>query len=234
MSHYDNFIVYIQNNTSQEEHYHSSTGYTDGNHIHYGLTAPQMREFIKIWYGENKTTLEYGEWKNLLNALYHGKSFEERAMASMVMSRFPKFRLQLSLETLDVWLSQLVGWAEVDSTCQMVFTDKDFDARWDEWKLFLRELYKDENINKRRASIVLLIKPIRDTEEKRFFNLGIELVDVLKVEKDKLITKAISWILRESIKQHREDVAQYVAENKDSLPAIAVREFRKKFETGRK
>ena len=234
MSHYDNFIAYIQNNASQEEHYHLSAEYTGGNHIHYGLRTPLMRGFIKSWYAENKKTLDYEEWETLLNALYHGKSFEERAMASMVMSRFPKFRLELSLGRLDVWLSQLVGWAEVDSTCQMVFTDKDFDARWEAWEPFLRGLCADGNINKRRASIVLLIKPIRDTKEKRFFNLGMEFVDVLKVEKDKLITKAISWILRESIKQHRQDVAKYVGENQDSLPAIAVREFRKKLETGRK
>jgi 3-methyladenine DNA glycosylase AlkD len=64
--------------------------------------------------------------------------------------------------------------------------------------------------------------------------MGLSIVESLKHEKDKLITKAISWILRESIKQHRDAVGAYVGKNADNLPAIAIREFRKKFETGTK
>lgn len=233
-SHIDSFLTFIKSQASSEERYHSSGEYTGGNHIHYGLRAPIMHGFVKEWVAEHKKSLTYDDWEGLLDSLYHGHSFEERAMAGMVLSRFPKFRLELPLELFDEWLTGLEGWAEVDSTCQTVFTAKDFNARWGEWEPFLRQLVVSQNINKRRASLVLLIKPIRDTDDQKFLNLGLEFVDQLKREKDKLITKAISWILRESIKQHRKAVHQYVEANADGLPAIAVREFRKKYETGKK
>lgn len=54
------------------------------------------------------------------------------------------------------------------------------------------------------------------------------------MKKIKLIAKAVSWILRSLVKRHRQIVGEYVFKNEASLPAIAVREFKKKYETGKK
>ena len=53
-------------------------------------------------------------------------------------------------------------------------------------------------------------------------------------EKEVLITKAVSWLLRSMIKYYRNEVTDYLNENKESLPKIAVREVSIKLETGRK
>jgi 3-methyladenine DNA glycosylase AlkD len=208
-------------------------GYTGSTSKAYGIRAPQMREFVKAWVSEHKD-LPYGDWLTLLNDLYHGDSQEEHIVTSMFLERYKQHRRRLPLSQLDSWLSCLVGWAEVDSTCAMCFTAADVLERWDEWVPFLRRLSEDTNINKRRASIVLLLKPVRESTDARLLNLALENVERLKSEKDMLITKAVSWILREATKQHHAAIEKYVKENAASLPAIAVRETRKKLTTGKK
>ncbi|MDP2951009.1 MAG: DNA alkylation repair protein, partial [bacterium] len=64
--------------------------------------------------------------------------------------------------------------------------------------------------------------------------LAFENIEKLKPEKDILITKAISWLLRNLIKYHKKEVADYLKKNKNSLPKIAVRETEKKIKTGKK
>jgi 3-methyladenine DNA glycosylase AlkD len=57
-------------------------------------------------------------------------------------------------------------------------------------------------------------------------------IERLKSEKEILITKAISWVLRSMVKHHRPTLIEFMKEK--DLPAIAVRETRRVLETGRK
>lgn len=200
---------------------------------HYGLSNPTMRNFVKAWTA-NHPKLSYEEWEATLADLYQGDSIEERAFAGFMLGHYSKFRNQLPLSVFDTWLGHLEGWREIDTTCQSNYTAKDVLEKWDEWQVFLGDLAQRETIQHRRASLVLLIKPVRDSTDERLIATALENVDRLKHESDKLITKAISWILRESIKRHRQIIGNYVAKNSATLPAIAVREFTKKYETGKK
>ena len=95
-------------------------------------------------------------------------------------------------------------------------------------------LSQRDTIQHRRASLVFLVKPLLDSDDERFISTALGNVEALKHEKDKLITKAVSWILRSSVKRHRETVGEYVFKNEASFPAIALREFKKKYTTGTK
>lgn len=201
--------------------------------IHYGLSNPTMRNFVKEWTSEH-SDLNYEQWKATLSDLYQGESIEERAFAGFLLGHYAKFRRELPLSVLDTWIGHLEGWREIDTTCQSNYTAKDLLSNWEDWQVFLIELSQRETIQHRRASLVLLVKPVRDSADERLITTALENVERLKHESDKLITKAISWILRESIKRHRQIVGEYVAKNSDTLPAIAVREFTKKYETGKK
>ena len=202
-------------------------------HKHYGLSNPTMRGYVKAWVGAHPD-LSYAEWEGLLSALYRGESIDERSFAGFMLGEYNGFRKQLPLSVLDGWIGQLEGWREIDTTCQSNFVAKDLLARWEEWRPFLIDLSQRETIQHRRASLVLLIKPVRETDDIRLITTALENVERLKHESDKLITKAISWILREAVKQHRATVGAYVAQEADTLPAIAVREFKTKYETGKK
>lgn len=225
---------FIAANSSAQPHAQAQTSYSGSTHIHHSINAPTLRGFVSDFHKRHKTTLKDETITDLLDALYHGDSFEERVIAGILLARLHNYRRTILLDKLDSWLDQLVGWAEVDSTCQSTFTAKEVLPRWDEWAAFLRKLVKDENVNKRRASIVLLLKTLGDSDDQRVYDLMVEQVETLKREKDLLITKAISWILRDAIKNHREAVAAYIETNRDSLPKIAVREFTTKLLSGKK
>ena len=200
---------------------------------HYGLSNPTMRDFVKQWAGKHPN-LTYDDWQATLSDLYQGESIDEACFAGFLLGHYSKFRQQLDLSVLDEWIGHLEGWREIDTTCQSNYTAKDLLAKWDVWQPFLVELSQRETIQHRRASLVLLVKPVRDSADERLITTALANVERIKHETDKLITKAISWILRESIKRHRKTVGNYVEQQADTLPAIAVREFKKKYETGKK
>jgi len=201
--------------------------------IWYGVRNPDRRAIMLNWINNHKD-ITYEDWLALCDSLYHGDSYEERCAPQTLLDKYPKYRRQLPLSQLDHWLGQLDGWAEVDSTCQSVFTHKDLLADWENWQPFLDALSQDGNINKRRASLVLLVRPMSKTDDVRLRQQTFTNIDRLKHESHKLITKAISWLLRESIRHHRSTVEQYLEDNQETLPAIAIRETRKKLETGTK
>jgi 3-methyladenine DNA glycosylase AlkD len=128
----------------------------------------------------------------------------------------------------------LNGWAEIDGLCQNVFSAEEMIADWPGWERLLEQLSRDANINKRRAALVLLNSPVHYTDDARFRDLALIVIDRLKAERDILITKAVSWLLRSMITRHRGAVETCLAEHGPSLPAIAVRETRTKLATGTK
>ena len=199
----------------------------------YGLKNEQSRGIVLEFIAGHKS-LSYDEWLALIDALYRGDSYEERCAPRMLFRKFARYRRQLPLDQLDAWLGCLNGWAEVDSTCQTVFTDKDLLADWAGWSSLLASLARDDNTNKRRAALVLLTAPLSQSSDARILSLSLALIDHLKCEKDGRITKAISWLLRKGIKQHRDAIAAYIEANAASLPAIALRETRRKLATGKK
>ncbi len=199
----------------------------------YGLKNDQRRQIMLDFCAAHKD-LAFDDWLALIDSLYHGDSYEERCAPQTLFRKYPRYRRRLPLAQLDAWLGCLNGWAEVDGTCQTVFSDKDLLADWDGWSALLNSLAGDGDVNKRRAALVLLTAPISQSEDPRILELSLQLIDRLRGDKDKRITKAISWLLRKGIKQHREAIAAYLEANAPALPAIAVRETRKKLATGKK
>lgn len=208
-------------------------GYLGSSHKKYGLSNPQKRKIVKEWKKKNKG-ISVNEFISLLDSLYKGESYDEKTLAGMLLGYMTKLREKISPEKLDNWLEELEGWAEIDSLCQSNFTAQEILNNWDNWKKWLEKFQEGENVSKRRAALVLLTKPVRDSDNQKIADLAFANIDYLKSEDDKLITKAVSWLLRALIKHHPNRVEEYLENNQDSLPAIAVRETRNKLETGKK
>ena len=80
---------------------------------------------------------------------------------------------------------------------------------------------------------MLLTGPARASADPRIRDLAFETIDRLKAEKPILITKAVSWLLRAlAERHHKREVAAYLDVHAAALPAIAVRETRRKLQTG--
>jgi 3-methyladenine DNA glycosylase AlkD len=161
-------------------------------------------------------------------------SSTEKMLGGIFLDFAKKHLDEFDPKLLDQWLNHLQGWAEVDTLCYGHFKVDQVLEEWTDWKKVLIKLNKSKNINKRRASIVLLCKPLTRSDDKRLSQQAFQLIDSLKTEKEILITKAISWTLRSMVKLHRPALEKYLNKNKSSLPAIAVRETTTKLKTGRK
>jgi 3-methyladenine DNA glycosylase AlkD len=227
-----NILNEIKKNQKQGTKYFENDSYLGSGHHYYDVSVPIKRKIAKKWVGEHKD-ISSKEFILLLDSLYKGESYDEKTMASALLGYLSKQRSLVTPKNLNEWLGYLVGWAEVDSLCQNIFTYSEFLANWKEWERFIIKLSGDKNINKRRASIVFLTGPVRYSADNKFEKLSFEVVNTLKNEKSILITKAISWLLRSMVYNHKDDVLAYIQKNKD-LPKIAIRETTRKIKTGRK
>ena len=178
--------------------------------------------------------LAQAEFVALLDSLSLGKTYNEYVAVGILLGAYPQLRAALDPHCLDRWLERAEGWAEVDVTCQFNFTANEMLSDWKTWKRLLTAFTKDANVHKRRASLVLLTKPLRESDDARLAKLAFANIEKLKRDKNILITKAVSWVLRALIKHHRAEVEAYLDANAETLPKIAVRETLVKLRTGKK
>lgn len=217
-------------NPTQSKH---SESYDGNSHVRYHINAAQRKEIVKSVLASNKDVTDE-ELLITLHSLYKGKSSDEKYCGGIILQKRKGLRELVEPEDIDEWLKHVEGWAEIDTLCQSTFGPDKYLNEWRKWSSFLVKLSKDRNISKRRASLVLLVKPVRNSNEEELADLSLEIIDKLKYERDILITKAISWLLRSMIKNYRNSVESYLVRNLKVLPAIAIRETRSKLLTGRK
>jgi len=232
-THHKVLLAGLEKHQRQRVHSQANDSYLSSGHRYYDVSIPSLRTLAKAWLEENKGVPD-AEFLAMLDGLYRGKSYEEKVLASILLSYHRAARRAIGTKQLEAWLDGLVGWAEIDSLCQSAFTADEIVANWREWKRFIRTLSRDRNINKRRAALVFLTAPVRNSDDERLAALAFEIIDHLKPERDKMITKAVSWLLRSMLPHHQRTVSAYLRENRHSLPAIAVRETTRKIATGRK
>ena len=214
-------------------HSQSNDSYLGSGHSYLDVSVPARRTIAKGWLKKNQSIPDT-EFLAVLESLYRGASHEEKTLASILLSCHPTARKTIGLSQLNAWLDHLVGWAEIDTLCGGVFRTDELLTNWGEWKRFILALSRDRNINKRRAALVFLTAPVRHSDDGRLADLGFKVIGVLQREREIIITKAISWLLRSMVRHHRRVVATYLKKNRSSLPAVAVRETRRKIATGRK
>ena len=207
--------------------------YLGTNKPYHGFKTKQMADLAKKFIKENN--LSKNQIIELLNSFYqNGTSYTEIVIGPMILSLSPQILKDFDPKNLDLWLNYTCGWAENDILCQSNFTSEIILNNWKEWKNILKEFNKSTNINKRRASLVLLTKSLRQSNDPCLSQIAFENIENLKQEKDILITKAVSWLLRSLITFHKKEVLDYLNKNKETLPKIAYREALSKALTGRK
>jgi 3-methyladenine DNA glycosylase AlkD len=196
----------------------------------YGLKTDDKVKLIKDYL--KSANLDFKDFTDLLLSLSTGSSFEELSAMGIALGLYPVYRHKLPPKIVDRLFDRVEGWAETDVTCS--FISDDLLVNFPDWQKLLKDFNTDKNIHKRRASLVLLTLPLRDSPDPRFYKMALKNVDKLKSEKNILITKAISWVLRSMIKYHPNIIHDYLEKNKDSLPRIALREVSTKLLTGKK
>lgn len=221
---------------SETQPFESKLGasYDGHNEKTYKVSNPQLRKIVKSWVKENKS-IALEDFIDLLNSIYKkSESSTEKYLGGFLIEYLPHLEKQIDPTLLDKWLESLTGWAQIDSLCQSKFSAETMLSNWDSWETTINSFNKSSNVSKRRASLVLLTRPVRESENDRFISLAFKNINNIKHEKDILITKAISWLLREMVKLYSSKVKTYINKYKETLPKIAVRETSRKLETGKK
>jgi len=210
-----------------------SADYTGSDRKAYYISSPDMRALVKDWL-KDTAHLSARHVFDVVESLMAGVSHEEKKMAAYVLGYRRDARAVTGIGHLDHWLDDLTGWAEVDTLCQNVFTSKELLQDWDAWGPFLRKLVREPRTEKRRASLVFLVGPVRKCDDVRLHEMAFANIELLKGENDILITKAISWLLRSMVGSNRQGVIDYLESTHETLPKIAVRETRALLTRGKK
>jgi 3-methyladenine DNA glycosylase AlkD len=223
----------IQKNSGKPTQHTFLDSYLGNDHPRYPINIPTLRTIAKDW-SKTHRNLTPKEFQQLIDSLIHGESSTEKTMAGILLDLSTKEQRTFDPACFDEWLDHLIGWAEIDSVCTGAYANTEIARNWKSWRSLLIRFSKSKNINKRRASLVLFCSPMRKAADERLAQQALENIDRLKHQNEILITKAISWLLRSMIKHHRQEVAGYLKENKETLPKIAVRETMTVLKTGKK
>ncbi len=231
--HHHSILDLIKKHSGKPTQHTFLDNYLGNKHVRYPISAPMLRKISKQWMKEHRD-LSPKDFQQLLTSLIKGESSTEKVMVGVLLGDSTLSQRKFNPVAFDTWLNYLEGWAEVDSVCTGAYTTTEIPGDWNRWKKLLDKFSKSKNIQKRRASIVLLCSPLRKAQNDSILKIALQNVDRLKSEKEILITKAISWVLRSAATHHGPAIKKYVDLNKETLPKIAVRETLTKLTTGRK
>lgn len=226
-------LLQIKAHAGKGTSYSGSDSYFSSGHFYFSVSVPIKRKIAKEWVKIHKD-ISVSEFVSLLDSLFAGASYEEKTIAGLLLGYLPNQRKEINPNKLEEWLEYLQGWAEVDSLCQSNFTAEEMILNWTVWNQMIQRFVNSTSMSKKRASLVLLTGPVAHTDNKVLAELAFKDIKKLQGEKDILITKAVSWLLRSLVKYHEEEVARFIDKNQQTLPKIAIRETKNKLVTGRK
>lgn len=225
-------LAQIKLNSGKPTQHTFLDSYLGNSHPRYPISIPSLRKIAKEWMTAHRD-LSAAKLAELFTSLIKGKSSTEKCMVGILLDYTTIDQRKFNPKLFNSWLNYLEGWAEVDSLCTGNYSQTEILSQWKNWKPLLIQFSKDKNIHKRRASLVLLCSPLRKSQDPRLASIALQNVCKLKGEKEILITKAISWVLRSMVKHHRTVLEKFMKEE-SGLPAIAVRETMRVLKTGRK
>jgi len=232
-NHHTQILGLIRKHSGKPTQHTFLNSYLGNDHPRYPISVPVLRKIAKDWMGEHRA-LTASSFSSLLTSLAKGESSTEKCMVGILMDYSTPDQRKFNPTVFDKWLDYLVGWAEVDAVCTGNYTVTEIHTQWKVWKPQLNKFARSKNINKRRASLVLLCSPLRKGQDDRLADQALATVEKLKHENEILITKAISWVLRSMVKNYRQKLELYLQQHGDTIPKIAFRETMVKLKTGKK
>lgn len=184
----------------------------------YGVKSALVKKIAKNYFNEiipeNKKDI-FSLCEELFRSGYCEEAFIASEWAYQVRSNY----LEDDFFTFERWINDYVNnWAKCDTFCNHAvgsFIEK-FPAYVENLKFWARS----DNRWVRRAAAVTLILPAR---KGNFLNEVFEISDILLKDKDDLVQKGYGWMLKEASKPHRQEVFNYVMNNKKDMPRTALR-----------
>jgi 3-methyladenine DNA glycosylase AlkD len=198
----------------------------------YGASLSGMDVLARAWHREHPGA-SLREVLALADALWSRAIREEMVLAAMLVERRPAAREAFGLRRLDRWGALLDNWETTDNLGGRVlgpWAGADPETRL----RTLEILAHRRNPWLRRLSLVGAVYLGRRPDATAWWPRVAGLILALADDKEAAIPKAISWVLRSHTGRCPGEVARFLEEHREALPAIAVREARNKLATGYK
>lgn len=197
-----------------------------------GVTVPGMRiltkELIKDLKPEPvETTL------NLSKALVKTEIFECQQVGYEIIEKNKKAKAALTLDDLYELEGIQDNWVSVDTFCGYLA-----GPAWREGQIPENIIYdwaKSEDLWKRRSALVCTVTLNQKARGgKGDIKRTIRVCEILKDDKTDMVVKALSWALRELSKFDKKPVQEFLEKYSIIMSKRAVREVKRKLETGLK
>jgi 3-methyladenine DNA glycosylase AlkD len=198
----------------------------------YGVKVSDLRRIARAWYRSHPTA-DPQEVAALADDLWHREVREEMVVAALVHGHDRQARSRYGLRTADRWARLIDNWETADAlgawlTARWVADDPERGYR------ALTTMAGRRNPWARRVGLVGCIGTARRPDAGRWWPQVRGIVLRCAADRESGIPKAISWVLREHVRNTASEVAAFLEGHADDLPAIAVRETRNKLRTGTK
>ncbi len=230
---YDDLIARMRSHSGQGTTHSADPKYMGSENESWNISVPVRRKVLKEWKRAH-ADLTQSQFDKILESLAHGSSYDEKVLLGLVLEAFPHLRQKVSPRSVQKWIGHLSGWAEIDSLCQSVFSEPEILGNWDDWSETLSDLSSAEGLSERRGALVLLTLPVRRCRDKRLCQLSLKVIVRQREVDDKVVTKAMSWLLREMCLNYPAEVREFLDQQSDWLPKFVVREVQRKLATGKR
>ncbi|MCK5483935.1 MAG: DNA alkylation repair protein [Gemmatimonadetes bacterium] len=196
----------------------------------HGIRTPDNRRLARTWRRAHRET-DPELVLSLVESLWNAESRDERALGLEILYLHPDIVRDLAPARFDRWCLDIDNWGVCDFVGTRIlgpWVEADSVSRL----AYLEELVGDPHLYSRRLGLVASVHLNRNGTE--FGEWTLKQVDRLIDERDPMITKAISWSLRQMTRHQSSIVDAYVESRADRMAALPRREVRNKLSTGRK
>lgn len=196
-----------------------------------GVRMSQLGRMAHDWRREHPE-IAFTDVVAVAEAQWNGESLEERVMALLLVREYKRRVPELAAARFDRWRAGLDNWVVTDTLAVLLalWVPADLAERTN----YLWMLIADEDVWSRRLALAAAVLMNRASDDPRIPDLTLALVDRVKAERHPMVTKAVSWALRELTKRHREALVAYLEANRGVLASHVVREVENKLRTGLK
>ncbi|OLC27298.1 MAG: DNA alkylation repair protein [Actinobacteria bacterium 13_1_20CM_2_65_11] len=185
-----------------------------------GVRMPGVRSICKRAFAEHPLS-SCDEWQAEVLDLWRGAKFREERYAAMELAgqkRYLEYRTPSVMPMFEEMIVTGAWWDHVDEAAHLV--GQMLGAHPGQMRPVMRAWSRDENLWKRRVSIICQISFKKDTDlELLYATIAPNLAD-----RDFFIRKAIGWALRAYAWTDPAEVARYVRAHESELSGLSRRE----------
>jgi len=189
--------------------------YVGSPHPVLGLSVPQMRAILAAFRTEHRDAT-VGQVNALAAGIWRGTTFEERALAIMMMDAHARLLDDASWRLLDAWVDDCVGWGMCDGIGSGPIA-KMVHAKPARFRALLRWA-RSQNHWRRRVALYAL----HDFISARELDEPFELIEKLLYDEEFWVQRAAGTWLRECWKRDRARTEAFLVSHAGGLPATVV------------